>query len=135
MIATLERSPRAFPYFAAAAGVTLTGIAGVAALGIDRLSLGICLFKAMTGLPCLSCGTTRGLGLLARGDLAGALAMNPLFTGGVLLLLLLGAAEAALLLRGRVLRLEPSPATVRAAWVALGVATIVNWIWLLASGR
>lgn len=134
MIAVLK-SPREFPFFAVMAGVAASGIAGVSLLGLDRLSFGICLFKLATGLPCLSCGTTRALGHLAHGDLAGALLMNPLFATGALLLLVLGAAEAALLVRGRVLRAVVSDAQARAAWIALGVLALVNWAWLVADGR
>lgn len=134
MIAVLK-SPRAFPFFAVTAAVAASGIASVSLLGLDRLSFGICLFKLTTGLPCLSCGTTRALGHLAHGDLAGALAMNPLFAAGALLLLALGAAEAALRVRGRGLRLAPSDAQVRAAWIALAVFALANWVWLVADGR
>lgn len=134
MIAVLK-SPREFPFFAVTAGVAASGIAAVSLLGLDRLSFGICLFKLATGLPCLSCGTTRALGHLAHGDLAGAMLMNPLFATGALLLLALGTAEAALLLRGRVLRPAFSDTQARAAWIALAVFTLVNWAWLVADGR
>ena len=134
MIAVLK-SPREFPYFAVTAGVVTTGIAFVSLLGLDRLSFGICLFKLATGLPCLSCGTTRALGHLAHGDLAGALLLNPLFATGVLLLLALGAAEAVLRLRGRVLRLALSDGQARNAWIALAAFALANWAWLVVDGR
>lgn len=134
MIAVLK-SPREFPFFAVTAGVAASGIAAVSLLGLDRLSFGICLFKLATGLPCLSCGTTRALGHLAHGDLAGAVVMNPLFATGALLLLALGVAEAALRVSGRGLRLAFSDAQARNAWIALAVFAIGNWAWLVADGR
>ncbi|HUJ16410.1 MAG TPA: DUF2752 domain-containing protein [Nitrospirota bacterium] len=37
-----------------------------------------CPFKALTGLPCPTCGSTRSIVHLAHGDFTAALAMNPL---------------------------------------------------------
>ena len=48
-----------------------------------------CMFHAFTGLYCIGCGLTRALHALVHGDLAGALAMNPL---GVLMLPLMDVA-------------------------------------------
>jgi hypothetical protein len=45
-----------------------------------------CIFKAETGFPCPSCGSTRALMMLLRGDIAGSLLTNPI---GLLLGLLL----------------------------------------------
>ena len=39
-----------------------------------------CPFRRLTGLPCLSCGTTRAALSLLRGDLAAAFHFNPLST-------------------------------------------------------
>jgi hypothetical protein len=39
-----------------------------------------CAFKAFTGIPCPTCGTTRSLTHLAHGDIAGSLILNPLFS-------------------------------------------------------
>lgn len=47
---------------------------------VERLasSLPACPIKAMIGLPCLTCGTTRVGLALSRLDLAGAFSVNPL---------------------------------------------------------
>ena len=37
-----------------------------------------CLFKVLTGLPCLTCGSTRSVVHLSHGDIPSAFAMNPL---------------------------------------------------------
>ncbi len=37
-----------------------------------------CVFRTLTGFPCPTCGSTRSLVFLSRGDLYSALAMNPL---------------------------------------------------------
>lgn len=38
----------------------------------------VCLIRRLTGRPCLSCGLTRGVAYLARGNLRDALRANPL---------------------------------------------------------
>jgi len=48
---------------------------------------GACLFKAVTHLPCPSCGTTRALVLLMEGEVRGSLLVNPF--GAVLGLMLI----------------------------------------------
>lgn len=47
-----------------------------------------CRFKAFTGFPCPTCGTTRSLVHLANGDLPGSLLMNPAVTLGMIAALL-----------------------------------------------
>jgi hypothetical protein len=44
-----------------------------------------CQFKAFTGFPCPTCGTTRSLVDLAKGDLQGSLLMNPVLALGMIL--------------------------------------------------
>jgi hypothetical protein len=55
---------------------------GAAALAAGWLRLGlprpVCVFHRWTGLPCATCGTTRMIESLLAGDVAGALAWNPL---------------------------------------------------------
>ena len=50
-----------------------------------------CMFRALTGYFCVGCGLTRALHALVHGDVAGALAMNPL---GVLMLPLMALMVA-----------------------------------------
>jgi hypothetical protein len=42
-----------------------------------------CVFKGITGFPCPTCGTTRSMLSLSQGDIATALAMNPLIALGL----------------------------------------------------
>ncbi|HMO32540.1 MAG TPA: DUF2752 domain-containing protein [Lacibacter sp.] len=46
----------------------------------------VCLLKSVSGLPCPSCGTTRGISELLHGNFSGALHSNP-FAVPVLLLM------------------------------------------------
>lgn len=107
----------------------------IAVLHLDRLPFVVCVFRAVTGIPCLTCGATRVAALLARGDVAGALAMNPLATAGALALVPWGIADLVLLTRGRALAVEAAPP---ASWTLRGLAiavVVANWAYLVASGR
>ena len=52
----------------------------------------VCPFRALTGIPCPTCGTTHAAVALLRGDVGGALAANPLATAAGIAF---GAAIAA----------------------------------------
>jgi hypothetical protein len=45
---------------------------------LAELPLPACVFHGVTGLPCATCGMSRGFGLLLAGDVPGAAALNPL---------------------------------------------------------
>ncbi len=131
----LRARPGATPVGALLAACALVAVAMVALLHLDRLPFSVCVFRAVTGFPCMTCGTTRALARLARLDLAGALAMNPLATLGTLALLPWAAADLLLLSRGRALSLELSPAAARAVRIGAVAAVLANWAWLVAAGR
>jgi hypothetical protein len=66
-------------------------IAGYIWLGIsfqnnntNNNEIGVCLFKNLTNLPCPSCGSTRSIQSLFKGDFIDAMEINPL---GIILLL------------------------------------------------
>jgi len=118
--------------FAAAAGLAI-GAAGL--LRLDHLPWSLCYFKALTGYPCPTCGTTRAFARLFWRDLPGALAMNPLATVSTLLLALWGVADLALLPRGRALSLELSSSAARLARGLAVAVLLINWAYLVAAGR
>ena len=131
----VEARPDGLPLGAIFLAIGVLGAAAVAVLHLDRLPILVCLFRAATGIPCLTCGATRAAALLATGDLSGAFAMNPLATAGALALVPWGLADLVLLPRGRALAVELAPS---AAWAARGLAVaavLVNWGYLVASGR
>lgn len=77
-----------------------------------------CLFHALTGLWCPGCGTTRALHALLHGDIAGALAMNPL-----LLFSMLAVPAMVAWSRGW----QP-------AWIAPAMRVVASprfWLWLI----
>ena len=116
-------------------GIGALAAAAVWALGLDRIPLTLCLFKAMTGLPCPTCGGTRALGRLAAGDVAGAVAMNPLAALGAAALAAWALADLVLLSSGRAVSLEVSGPAGRALRVAVPAALLLNWLDLVAAGR
>ncbi|MDZ7269726.1 MAG: DUF2752 domain-containing protein [candidate division KSB1 bacterium] len=91
-----------------------------------------CLLHRLLHLPCPTCGSTRALLALGRGEIAVALAANPLLG-----LFALGSPAAAVMLlvaagAGRDLRRLWSPQNI-ASWRRLALAALVlNWIYLLA---
>jgi hypothetical protein len=134
-VVKLSARPDGLPLGAIFLAIGVLGAAAVAVLHLDRLPILICLFRASTGIPCLTCGATRAMASLATGDVAGAFSMNPLATAGALALVPWGLADLVLLPRGRALAVEVAPS---AAWAARGlavVAVLTNWGYLIATGK
>lgn len=116
-------------------GLGLVGGLVAGLLGLDRLPLTLCYFKALSGWPCLSCGATRAVARLALLDVRAALAMNPLAAFGGLALVPWGLSDAVLMVRGRALRASLAPSLHRGArWLVVS-ALAANWVYLLAVGR
>src|SRR5262249_24427563 len=92
-----------------------------------------CPFHALTGLPCLACGTTRVALLLAAGDPMSAFLMNPLAAVALAATWIGGFAAPLWLATGlplpRVPRALPVPAR-----VAIVTLLLANWCFLVARG-
>ena len=93
----------------------------------------LCPLHAVTGIPCPTCGLTRGLGCLLHGNLMGAVLFNPL-----LMVLLLCAGfyflYAGVVVIGRLPRLRWEPLSRSASvCVRMGLALLIaaNWVYLL----
>lgn len=91
-----------------------------------------CAFRALTGLPCPTCGTTRAALAVLRGDLGAAFAVSPLATVAFLLFLGGGLIAPLWVVAG-----GPLPGWRRAVWrrIAFGtlLAGVLNWLYLLSS--
>lgn len=92
--------------------------------------LDLCLFHRLTGYSCPTCGTTRGLLAMARGDWGQSFAWNPLtMTGGVIgSMAVLGRAITA-----RTLELQLTAVENRILLILGLVLLGLNWAWLIHS--
>lgn len=130
----LERVKRwpCVPWWAALLVALHLGLVGVCTLisrdpRIEAPTL--CLFRHLTGRPCPSCGTTRMVLALGRGELRTAIAFNPLVF--VVTVAVLGVLILRIGFRRRLVWLT-SPARRRLFTGGLVLAVLVNWLYLLA---
>ena len=127
--ARTPRLPRVSPWIWAAVCLWLTLVA--LAVGLShylRQPVDLCPFRRITGMPCPTCGMTRGVLALGRGDLLGALNFNPMAIAA----LLLGAGWAVLrLILGRQPRLRLSKTVRRIALATLTFLFLANWYYVI----
>ncbi len=123
-----ERQLAALWFFAAAVGLALRDLWPTAAGLLPH-----CTFKALTGLPCPTCGTTRAALAMLQGRLVDAFAANPLSAAAGAVFVVGGAlAPVWLLLRGPVPEI-PHPLPL---WIRVGAvgAILATWVYLIAAG-
>jgi hypothetical protein len=93
-----------------------------------------CTFRALTGLPCASCGMTHAFVALARGDAAGAWSASPLgalLAGGAWLY---AVADLLRIAAGLSWPAVPARAARAMAVSAVGAAAL-NWAWMVLRAR
>jgi hypothetical protein len=100
-------------------------VAGAVALPVLPAVGPLCPLRRTTGVPCPLCGMTTGVTALARGDLVGAVAANPLAPVLVLVVLL----AWAVLLAGR----DRLP--VRSRTLGRGLSIALPGLWLFQLHR
>jgi hypothetical protein len=106
------------------------------ALATPGIQLPLCVFKILTGIPCPTCGLTRAVIALSRGDVGRALWMNPLAAvAGIAALAYLAYAAAVLVLRLPRLRPVVTPLDARVLRVTAVTLFALNWAWLVFTGR
>jgi len=84
-----------------------------------------CLFRALTGLTCPGCGSTRAMHQILHGHFAAAFMLNPLFLLAIPFLLYALLRYSAVVMRGGVLRPNALPASYI---YALFVIVVSFWI-------
>jgi hypothetical protein len=107
-------------------------VAGVATWELARPASAadtpLCLFRRVTGVPCATCGSTRSVRAIARGEPLEAIALNPLFAA----LLLAAVAWAVLRIGlGRRVRLDLTARQRGWLWALLAAAFAANWVWVV----
>jgi Protein of unknown function (DUF2752) len=103
-------------------------VATVSASAAMNRPVVLCSFRKLTGLPCPSCGATRGVLRILHGELVGGFLMNPLV---MVVLAILAAGFALRLTFGLKPRLEVNR---REKWVliSVGIALLLaNWAFVL----
>lgn len=94
-----------------------------------------CIFHELTGLPCLTCGSTRAFTALVDGEVFAALRLQPLFVIGSAIALAIGLRGLAALITGRKLALNVSRQDRLLFRRVLIAAILVNWAYLVGAGR
>lgn len=92
------------------------------------LAVTLCLFKRITGLPCLTCGFTRGALCLLRGRPDQTWLYNPLLFSVLALLI---AAAGMRIFFGRGVRIRLTDTERAIAWLLAAVLFAVNWIYII----
>jgi hypothetical protein len=117
-------------------GVVLMVLGAVASfLHLDAWGVPMCVFKATTGYPCMTCGATRALVRLSHLDLAGSIVMNPMVALAFLILVPWALTDALLYLRGQALVFDVGPRLGRVLpWLIVPIV-LANWAYLIAVGR
>ena len=111
------------------------GLVGVAVFQGVSVDL-VCPFRALTGIPCPTCGATRALAALASGRFVEAVRLNPL----VVALLVLGAlylvyAALVTLTSKRRLHVRFTPYEWNRLRVLTLAATLATWVFLIVDRR
>ncbi len=106
---------------------------------IEKSDFIVCLFKRVTTLPCPSCGSTRSLLAILKGDLFGAFMLNPM---GFLLFAILLVTPIWILFdvitkkSTLLVFFRKGEHFLSRKWVAYSAVVIVilNWIWNIFKG-
>lgn len=105
----------------------------------EKQSVEVCLIKHVTNIPCPSCGSTRSVISLTKGDLIGALNSNPIgYIVAVIMLIAPIWIIADTVKRTKTffdfyLKLETYLKKPKIA-IPLILLVIINWIWNITKG-
>ncbi len=113
--------------------IVLLALVAGRSLPVEQV-LPACVFKGLAGIPCPTCGSTHAVVYLSHGNVAGALAANPLLSAGVMMALLYFFYSLIAHIFA-VPRLSVSLSGREKDGVRVGVVVLVaaNWIYLISS--
>lgn len=106
---------------------------------IENSSVEVCLIKHVTNIPCPSCGATRSVMSLAKGDFAGAFHLNPIgYLVAIIMLITPIWILADTIFKSHTLfnlyrKVETYLKSPKYA-IPLIALVIINWIWNIAKG-
>lgn len=108
---------------------------GAGLFGCQKAGLSLCLFHRWTGLPCLTCGSTRAFMLLLSGDVVGAFVQQPLATAVFFAVVsgLTGYTFNLFVLRRHIALRLTRRERVRAIVATVGLI-LLNWAYLVWHG-
>ena len=95
----------------------------------------LCPLKRLTGVPCPTCGSTRAVVLLLRGDAVGAFVMQPLATAAVCLLPPAWIASRIAFGRRRTALLLGAAFRRPLFWWLCAAAIAANWAYVIVRGN
>lgn len=101
---------------------------------LSRVELPQCVFRAISGLPCATCGITRAAILLAEGSLGRAFALQPLGVSLVIASAVYGTLMLGTRAAGYGLRLRCSPDERTVVRFLAFFLLLVNWLYLIDRG-
>jgi hypothetical protein len=108
---------------------------GALVAALHAAGLRVCLFRRLTGWPCLTCGSTRAVAALAAGHVREALALQPLaVVGGAAAALAFAAYTWCLFVARRALSVRVGARTGLALAAALALLAALNWAYLVSRG-
>ena len=90
-----------------------------------------CVFKQLAGIPCPTCGATRSLVYLARGEVTASFLMNPAVPLGLAVVLMLFLAQATAALHRSSVSLSLTPTESTLFWTGIVSAFMANWALLI----
>ena len=94
-----------------------------------------CPFKSITGIPCLTCGTTRALGAMSHFDMVDAFLFNPLVTAGIFIIWAWGLVSLyGLAARHAMPMIKADGAAAMTLRITVIAIAFANWAYLAGAG-